>query len=232
MATERSTGGSPVYPRAAASSRGGKADETSERSREDRGVFQDFEISSCTSGKKGIGVCRGRGSAALPKNQSSSRERSGQGGGLHSSPMLAAARESMAVISGSDSSTAVCTPEGGSCDEPSLPEESNPPSDAATDMASSSVASTEARGPPEGRPAGISSSLAGTVIEEGGWGRGHIVGALFQTVTLRSPWPPAAGRGVDEGTLTLASSRSLDRNDAMVMFPQREHESSTSAALA
>ena len=69
--------------------------------------------------------------------------------------------------------------------------------------------------------------LAGTNAEEGCVDRGRI-GGLSHTDTLRSPWPPAdvqplgetVDRGVDEGTLALVSSLSLDRSMEMVMFPQ------------
>ncbi len=69
-----------------------------------------------------------------PRNQSSSLERSGEGGGLQCSPMLSAARESIAVSSGSDSGNATLT-DGGSAAELSSPEPSSP-SDAAIDILS------------------------------------------------------------------------------------------------
>ncbi len=43
---------------------------------------------------------------ATPRNQLSNLECSGHGGGLHSSPTLSAARERIAIISGSDSGIA------------------------------------------------------------------------------------------------------------------------------
>ncbi len=56
-----------------------------------------------------------------PRNHSSNLEGSGRGGGFHTSPTFSAARESIAVISGSGSDNAT-TPEGGNAAESSSPE--------------------------------------------------------------------------------------------------------------
>jgi len=58
-------------------------------------------------------------------------------------------------ICGSDSGTAVCTPEGGSCEKPSLPEESYPPYDDAIDTESSSGAPKEKCGASKNGPTEI-----------------------------------------------------------------------------
>ncbi len=71
-----------------------------------------------------------------PRNHSSNLEGSGRGGGFHTSPTFSAARESIAVISGSGSDNAT-TPEGGNAAESSSPEREGSPSDAATDIWSS-----------------------------------------------------------------------------------------------
>ncbi len=55
------------------------------------------------------------------ENHSSNLEGSGHGGGFHMSPTFLAARESIAIISGSGSDNAT-TPEGGNTDESSSPE--------------------------------------------------------------------------------------------------------------
>ncbi len=72
---------------------------------------------------------------------------SGQGGGLHSSPTLSAARASIATISGSESGT-VDHPEGDNGTEPSSPEWSDSPSDAAIDIRSSGGAPKDTSGTP------------------------------------------------------------------------------------
>ncbi len=78
-----------------------------------KGAIHDFVSSSCTSGKKGTGAGRSCELLPAPRKQLSSREGSGLGGHLTSSPMLTAARASMAVSSGSGAAVAT-TPEGGS----------------------------------------------------------------------------------------------------------------------
>ncbi len=87
-----------------------------------------------------------------PRNQSSSREGSGLGGLLTSSPMLTAARASMAVSSGYGAAVAT-TPEGGSPTAPSSSEDVNPSSDAAIDILSTDGAPNEMLGAPWDRPA-------------------------------------------------------------------------------
>ncbi len=99
--------------------------------RAEKGALLDLVTSSCTSGKKGTGGgCRR--SACAPRNQSSSLERSGEGRGLQCSPTLSAARESIAVSSGSDSGNATL-PDGGSAAKSSSPEPSSSP-DTAIDV--------------------------------------------------------------------------------------------------
>ncbi len=80
-----------------------------------KGAIHDFVSSSCTSGEKGTRA----------RNQSSSREGSGLGGLLTSSPIITAAWASMAVNSGSGAVVAT-TPEGWSSAEPSSSEDVNP----------------------------------------------------------------------------------------------------------
>jgi hypothetical protein len=63
-------------------------------------------------------------------------------------PMLSAARESMAISSGSDPTNAD-TPESGNVAESSFPEESSPPCDAVSDMTPSAGAPNETLGPRE-----------------------------------------------------------------------------------
>ncbi len=80
-----------------------------------------------------------------PRKQSSSLEHLGEGGGLQCSPTLSAARESIAVSSGSDSGKATL-PDGGSAAESSSPEPSLSP-DAVIDILSSAGAPNEMLGP-------------------------------------------------------------------------------------
>ncbi len=77
-----------------------------------KGAIHDFVSSSCTSRKKGTRAERGCEPRPAPRNQSSSRDGSGLGIPLTSSPMLTAARASMAVSSGSGAVVAT-TPKGG-----------------------------------------------------------------------------------------------------------------------
>ncbi len=78
-------------------------------------ALQDLVTFSCTTGKNGPGGgCRQ--AACAPRNQSSSLERSGEGGGLRCSPTLSTARESIAVSSRSNSGNATL-PDGGSTAE-------------------------------------------------------------------------------------------------------------------
>ncbi len=100
-----------------------------------KGAIHELVSSSCTSGKKGTGAGRGCEPRPTPRDQSSSREGSGLGGLLTSSPMLTAARASMAVSSGSGAAVAT-TPEGGSPTAHSSSEDVNPSPDAAIDILS------------------------------------------------------------------------------------------------
>ncbi len=108
-----STWAMPVYPLATPPSRVVRMEEADERLLAMKGAIHDFVSSSCTSGKKGTGAERGCEPRPAPRNQSSSRQGSGLGGLLTSSPILTAARASMAVSSGSGAAVAT-TPEGGS----------------------------------------------------------------------------------------------------------------------
>ncbi len=113
------------YPLATPPSRVVRTEEADERLLAVKGAIHDFVSSSCTSGKKGTGVERGCEMRPAPRNQSSIREGSGLGGLLTSSPILTAARASMAVSSGSSAAVAT-TPEGGSPTAPSSSEDVNP----------------------------------------------------------------------------------------------------------
>ncbi len=117
-----------------------------------KGAIHDFVSSSCTSGKKGTGAGRGFEPCPAPRNQSSSREGSGLGGLLTSSPMLTAARASMAVSSGSGAAVAT-TPEGGSPTAPSSSKDVSPSPDAAIDILSTDGTPNEMLGAPWDRPA-------------------------------------------------------------------------------
>ncbi len=144
MAMARPTGGISTYPWAAPPSRVVRTEEALGLFRAEKGALQDLVTSSCTSGKKGTGGgCRLL--ACAPRNQSSSLERSGEGGVLQCSPTLSAARESIAVSSGSESGNATL-PDGGSTAESSSPEPSSSP-DAAIDVLSSAGAPNEMLGP-------------------------------------------------------------------------------------
>ncbi len=87
-----------------------------------------------------------------PRSQSSSCESSGLGGLLTSSPMLTAARASMAVSSGSGAAVAT-TPEGGSPTAPSSSKDVSPSPDAAIVILSTDDAPNEMLGAPWDRPA-------------------------------------------------------------------------------
>ncbi len=137
MATDRSTEGMPVYPKAAPPSRVVRGEEPQDLFRAVKGAFHDLVSSSCTSGKNGTGGGRwkpARPPPPPPRNHSSNLEGSGRGGGFHTSPAFSAARESIAVISGSGSDNAT-TPEGGNTAESSSPEREGSPSDAARGVA-------------------------------------------------------------------------------------------------
>ncbi len=122
-----------------------------------------------------------------PRNHSSNLEGSGRGGGIHTSPTFSAARESIAVISGSGSDNAT-TPEGGNAAESSSPEREGSPSDAATDIWSSGEAPKETGGVPHSAEAPVwtNGTPAGCGVPEG-WGT-PLGEAL--TVILRSPLTP------------------------------------------
>lgn len=87
-----------------------------------KGAVHDFIIYLCTSGKKGTRAGRGHEPEPMPRNQLSRREGSGLGSVHTSSPMLTAARENMAINSGSDLAVAT-TPEGASPAESSSSED-------------------------------------------------------------------------------------------------------------
>ncbi len=122
-----------------------------------------------------------------PRNHSSNLEGSGCGGGFHTSPTFSAARESIAVISGSGSDNAT-TPEGGNAAELSSPEREGSPSDAATDIWSSGEAPKETGGVPHSAEAPVrtNGTPAGCGVPEG-W-EPPLGEAL--TVILRSPLTP------------------------------------------
>ncbi len=153
--------------------------------------------------------------------------------------MLSAARESIAVSSGSDSGNATL-PDGGSAAESSSPEPSSSP-DAVIDNPSSAGAPNEMLGPALSEDPAYSSGNPRRcdVLEE--WeARGGVLHGEALTVILSSPWPWAEvvlrpeelERGRARGIPPRLARRYLERNIAMVMFPQWEHDSSTSAASA
>ncbi len=130
-----STWGMPTYPLATPPSRVVRMEEADEGLLSVKGAIHDFVSSSCTSGKKGTGAGRGCEPRPAPRNQLSSCEGSELGGLLTSSPMLTAARASMAVSSGSGAAVAT-TPEGGSPTAPSSSEDVSPSPNAAIDILS------------------------------------------------------------------------------------------------
>ncbi len=85
-ATTLSTWGMPAYPLAAPPSRVVRMEEMDEWLL----AIHDFVSFSCTSGKKGTGAEQGCDPRPAPRKQSSSREDSGLGGLLTSSPILTA----------------------------------------------------------------------------------------------------------------------------------------------
>ncbi len=136
MATVRSTEGMPVYPKAAPPSRVVRGEELQDLFRAVKGVFHELVNCSCTSGKNGTEGGHWEPAQPPPRNQSCRLEESGHGGGFHMSLTFSAARESIAVISGSGSDNAT-TPEGDNAAESSYPEREREPSDAAIDIRSS-----------------------------------------------------------------------------------------------
>ncbi len=117
MATDRSTSGMPVYPKAAPSLRVVRGAELRDLFRAVKSAFHDLVSSSCTSGRMAAEGAL-RTNVTSTRNHSSSFEESGRGGGFHMSLTFSAARESIAVISGSGSDNA-STPEGGNAAESS-----------------------------------------------------------------------------------------------------------------
>jgi len=89
-----------------------RTEETDERLLAVKGAIHDVVSSSCISGKKGTGAEHGCEPCPAPRNQSSRCEGLGLGSLLTSSLILAAARASMAISSGSGA-LVVTTPEGG-----------------------------------------------------------------------------------------------------------------------
>ncbi len=164
-ATALSTWGMPAYPLATPPSRVVRTEEADRRLLAMKGAIHDFVSSSCTSGKKGTGVERGCEPRPAPRNQSSSREGSGLGGLLTSSPILTAARASMAVSSGSGAAVAT-TPEGGSPTAPSSSEDVNPSPDAAIDILSTDGAPNEMLGAPWDCPAKSPRNRTGCSLRE------------------------------------------------------------------
>ncbi len=140
-------------PRAAPPLRIMRTEETDEWLLAVKGAIHDFVSSSYTSGKKGTGAervpnCEPRSAS---RSQSSSCEGSGLGGLLTSSPILTAARASMAVSSGSGAAVAT-TSEGGSPAAPSSSEDVSPSRDAAIDILSSDGAPNKMLGVPWDEP--------------------------------------------------------------------------------
>ncbi len=115
--------------------------------------------------KESTGAGRGCEPRPAPRNQSSSREGSGLGGLLTSSPMLTAPRASMAVSSGSGAAVAT-TPEGGSPTAPSSSEDVSPSPDAAIDILSADGAPNEMLGAPWDRPAKSPGNRTGCSLRE------------------------------------------------------------------
>ncbi len=220
IATDRSTGGTSVYPRAVPPSSEAREDEPLERFLAVKGAVHVPVSSSCTSGKKGTGVGPWEPSQATPRNQSSNLEGSGHGGGLHSSQTLSATRASIATIYGSESGTAD-HPESGNGTEPSSPDWFDSPFDAAIDIRSSGGAPKDTSGypPPWEGPACSLGSSIGSEVPVAGRAL-NLFGGEFLTVTVRParllpevapPWRPPGetldlGRGT--GTPPLCRSRS------------------------
>ncbi len=164
-ATALSTWGMPTYPLPAPPTRVVRMEETDERLLAVKGAIHDFVSSSCTSGKKGNGAERGCEPRPAPRNQSSSCEGSGLGDLLTFSPILTAARASMAVGSGSGAAVAT-TPEGGSPTAPSSSEDVNPSPDAVIDILSTDGAPNEMLGAPWDGPAKSPGNQTGCSLRE------------------------------------------------------------------
>ncbi len=207
-----------------------------------KGAFHDLVSSSCTSGKNGTGGGRWKPARPPPppRNHSSNLEGSGRGGGFHTSPTFSAARESIAVISGSGSNSAT-TPEVGNAAESSSPERGGSPSDAAIDIWSSGEALKETGGVPHlvEAPVRANGTPAGCGVLEG-WGT-PLGEAL--AVILRSPLTPpdavpprvpgrTADRGRGRGTLPCLTQRSLLAQLRDGHVPTRRTWTSTKASSA
>ncbi len=163
-ATALSTWGMPTYPLPAPSTRVLRM-ETDERLLAVKGAIHDSVSSSCTSGKKGNGAERGCEPRPAPRNQSSSCEGSGLGGLLTFSPILTAARASMAVSSGSGAAVAT-TPEGDSSTAPSSSEDVNLSPNAVIDILSTDGAPNEMLGAPWDGPAKSPGNQTGCSLRE------------------------------------------------------------------
>ncbi len=166
---------------------------------------------SCTSGKKGTGGgCRR--SACAPRNQSSSLERSGEGGGLQCSPTLSAARESIAVSSGSDSGNATL-PDGGCSAEPSSPEPSSSPDASACwkpkHEGQRSWPSDEARKRPHPE-----THEREAISKKAPVARGALLDLLFSKRSFKSAEAPRGGCSVtaEESCSTPSGNAALDSN--------------------
>ncbi len=177
----------------------------------------------------------------MPRSQSSHREGSGLGGVHASSPDLAAARESTAVNSGSDSAAAA-TPEGCSFAESSSSEDDCPSTDARSTSdplsarqmkrwARRETAQQNHRGAAQNSCCGRSERSVGTDPAESS----HCSPQIAQST---SRWFSARGReasaGSDRGSLShpREERERRDRSAAMVTRSERTHKPSTNAASA
>ncbi len=157
--------GNARVPLAAPPSKVVRMEEADERLMAVKGAIHDFVSSSCTSVKKGAGARHGCESCPAPRNQSSSCEGSGLGCLLTSSPILTAARTSMAVSSGSGAVVST-TPKGGSPTPPSSSEDVNPSPHAAIDILSTDSAPNEMLGAPWDGPAKSPGNRTGCSLRE------------------------------------------------------------------
>ncbi len=165
-ATALSTWGMPAYPLATPPSRVVRTEEADERLLAVKGAIHELVSSSCTSGKKGTGAGRGCEPRPAPRNKSSSREGSGLGGLLTSSPMLTAARASMAVSSGPVRLVAT-TPEGAAPTAPFILRGREPiPPMLRIDILSTDGAPNEMLGAPWDRPAKSPGNRTGCSLRE------------------------------------------------------------------
>ncbi len=156
MATDRSTEGMPVYPKAAPPSRVVRGEELQDLFRAVKGAFHDPVSSSCTSGTT-------TGKPLVQPQRIGTRWR------IPHEPDILGGPGSIAVISGSGSYNTT-TPEGGNAAGSSSPESESSPSDTAIDIWSSEGAPKETYGAPrpaEG-PAHFFGSSTGCGVLEGG----------------------------------------------------------------